>query len=161
MRLSALLLGLVLGAGLAYGAAGDTSKRAKIESLLEITQVEPGIERIVPLFVDQAFDHLRQRHPEVSKEVLIIIRDEVMAVALDMAPAMIDDFVPLYEETFTETEIDAMLAFYETEAGRSIVRKSVSVSEAGMVIAQDWGRQVATIALDRIFVRLREQGFDL
>lgn len=62
--------------------------------------------------------------PEEERRFIIDLTAEMTA---DMVPQMIDEMVPVYAATFTETELAALVAFYDTPMGRSIASKSVTV----------------------------------
>ncbi|MCS6624778.1 DUF2059 domain-containing protein [Roseibacterium beibuensis] len=43
----------------------------------------------------------------------------------DMIPQMLDEMTPVYARAFTEAELEAMIEFYDSEMGRSIIRKTM------------------------------------
>lgn len=45
----------------------------------------------------------------------------------DMIPQMLEAMVPIYARTFTEAELEAMIAFYDSEMGKSIIEKTMTV----------------------------------
>ncbi|HZO51136.1 MAG TPA: DUF2059 domain-containing protein, partial [Bryobacteraceae bacterium] len=46
-------------------------------------------------------------------------------------------YMKLYEEAFTDEEIDGMIAFYSTPAGQSCLKKIPIVMQRSMVIGRD------------------------
>lgn len=62
--------------------------------------------------------------PPEDREFLIDLTAELTA---DMLPQMIDRMVPVYARTFTEAELEALIAFFDTEMGREILAKTVAV----------------------------------
>lgn len=49
----------------------------------------------------------------------------------DMMPQMLDEMAPVYARTFSEAELEALIAFYDTEMGRAIIDKTyASMPEA-------------------------------
>ena len=63
--------------------------------------------------------------PDAERQEAMAALDEVMAEVL---PGFLDRFltelVPVYAATFTEAEMEHMLAFYDTPMGRTILEKS-------------------------------------
>lgn len=62
--------------------------------------------------------------PEEDRRFLVGLTTEL---ATDLIPQMINEMVPVYAAAFTETELEALIAFYDTEMGRSIAAKTVQV----------------------------------
>lgn len=62
--------------------------------------------------------------PDADRRFLIDLTAEL---ATDMIPQMIEEMVPVYAAAFTEAELEALVAFYDTEMGRSIAAKNVLV----------------------------------
>ena len=51
--------------------------------------------------------------------------------------------VSVYDKHLTDEEIDAMLEFYRTPVGRSIISKMPAVMEESMAVGEKWGRGIA------------------
>lgn len=62
--------------------------------------------------------------PEEDREFLVDLATEL---ATDLVPQMINEMVPVYAAAFTEAELEALIAFYDTEMGRVIAAKNVQV----------------------------------
>lgn len=62
--------------------------------------------------------------PEEDRQFLVSLATELTT---DMVPQMITEMVPVYAAVYTEAELEALVAFYDTEMGRSISRKTVQV----------------------------------
>lgn len=62
--------------------------------------------------------------PEEDRAFLVDLTTELMT---DMIPRMIDEMVPVYAAAYTEAEMEALIAFYDTEVGRSIAAKAVQL----------------------------------
>jgi hypothetical protein len=62
--------------------------------------------------------------PEDERRFLMDLTAELVT---DMLPQMIEEMTPVYAAAFTEHELEALVAFYDTEMGRSIAAKNVLV----------------------------------
>ncbi len=62
--------------------------------------------------------------PEEDRQFLVDLTTELVT---DLIPQMINELVPVYAAAFTEAELAALVAFYDTEMGRSISAKSVQL----------------------------------
>ena len=76
------------------------------------------------LGAELANDSAMQALPEDERRLIIDLTAELTA---DMVPQMISQMVPVYAATFTEEELTALVAFYDTPMGRSIATKSIEV----------------------------------
>ena len=66
-------------------------------------------------------DDTTQAMPQEDREFVIELATEITA---EMMPAMMDQLVPVYARTFTAAELEALIAFYDTELGRSVIAKT-------------------------------------
>jgi len=62
--------------------------------------------------------------PEEDRQFMVELTTDLLT---DLIPQMINELVPVYAATYTETELEALVAFYDTEMGRSIAAKSIQV----------------------------------
>lgn len=69
-------------------------------------------------------DSEMQALPDDDRRMILSLTAELTA---DMVPQMITEMVPVYATTFTEEELTALVAFYDTPLGRSIADKSIEV----------------------------------
>lgn len=62
--------------------------------------------------------------PAEDREFLLDMTSEILA---DLMPKMMEAMVPAYAAAFTEEELEALIAFYDTEMGRSIIEKNFQI----------------------------------
>lgn len=65
--------------------------------------------------------------PDEDRQFIVDLTAELVT---DLMPQMINEMVPVYAAAFTEAELEALVAFYDTEMGRTIAAKSVQVMPA-------------------------------
>jgi hypothetical protein len=69
------------------------------------------------------------------------------------AERMVEGLVPVYERYLTAEDVKALIAFYESPAGRKLVAvQPLLIRESGAV-----GDKIAEEALERIYSRYREE----
>ena len=126
------LLLLILAAPFAH--AQQLSKDAKIERLLVITNAAANVDRV--------FDQMKamaasQIPPGTTPEQQAQAR-QARAALMDAIKARMSwerlrpQYVKLYAETFTDQEIDGMLAFYESPVGHSVLQKMPLLMQKSM-----------------------------
>lgn len=119
--------------------AAETPKQQKVQELLQVMDMDAMMETI-----NQQINGMMQnvaRDLNVSPEEQEIFDDyyqKVNKVMLDemswekMEPLVLD----IYSNSFSEEEITAMLNFYKTEVGQSILKKMPLVVQESMVSSQ-------------------------
>jgi hypothetical protein len=135
-----LLLAVCLGSP---AHADSASKQMKVKELLVLMHLEEDSNRMlkaqeasIQTMSEQQLaganpDPEQKKHYEVFRaQVLKLLRD---ALRWD---AMEGDYVKLYVETYSESEVDGMLAFYRSPVGRAVVAKTPDLTQRSMFIAQ-------------------------
>jgi hypothetical protein len=138
-----LAVGLVLIASAHVVRADDASKKAKVEELITVMHMDRLTEQVLasiknnveamskanpggqPLTADQ-----QKALSEFEDKSLKLVGD---AMSWD---SMKGEFVNLYVQTFSEEEIDGMVAFYKTPAGQAVLTKMPQLTNASMKLAQ-------------------------
>jgi len=138
-----LLAALLLIAPLQVVAADTPASDASIRELLEVTESRKLIDtmggqldaamrgsmsqalgdRQLTAQQQQILDEMRERFIAVMTEELSWARYEPL-------------IMQVYRQTFTQAEVDGMLAFYRTETGRAMISKMPLVMQSSMQLAQ-------------------------
>ncbi|MND89078.1 hypothetical protein D3C80_811210 [compost metagenome] len=83
------------------------------------------MEKVLQTAIDRGFENLDEDLPE--EQVRWLRRNTGPIVQSHMRPLMAAT-TAAYAELFTEAELNAMIAFYETPIGQNIARKQLEVS---------------------------------
>ena len=135
-----LLLLAATPALLQDGQDPDDAKRKKVVKLLEVT----GAADLGKQMMDQMLGAFEGSTPGVPEEFWNGFRSEVDTEEL------VELMVPIYARHLSEAELDALIAFYSSEHGRSIVRKMPQVVQESMLAGQEWGADLAREVLERL-----------
>ncbi|MFM2123836.1 MAG: hypothetical protein RL328_287 [Acidobacteriota bacterium] len=116
---------LFLLAGILCGQT--LSKQQKIERILDLTNPESAVTEVV----NQVDEMLKQIQPAPSpqqkarrQEAL----DKIAKLTKDRLRKVRPDLIKAYSETFTDEEIDGLLAFYQSPAGKASITKIPAVN---------------------------------
>lgn len=160
-----LIISLTLFAALA--AADEASKRQKIEQLLVLTNSAS--------MMDQMFDQLRgaiaqQRDMlNLSKEDSREMTNEIETVSFAMLRERLSwdklrpKFIDLYAVTFTEEEVEGMVAFYRSPAGKAAIEKMPKLVGQSMAITNEMMKDVLPEMMQRteaIVVKYRNRALE-
>ena len=144
----ALSLGLAISLGGAPSLAVEAmSKPQKIEQLLELTNSgDMGVQVMNSVIVS-----FQRSFPEVPAEWWAGFQSRATADAL------IANIVPIYERNFTDAEIDAMITFYQTPEGQSVIAKMPIVLSESMAAGELWGASIA----EEVIRELEADGYEM
>lgn len=122
MRPLALLLLLALL------AAGQTlSRQQKIDRILDLTHPDSVADTVVAQvrgMLEQIQTNPTPQQKARREEAL----DKISKLARDRMRKIRPELVKAYAEAFTDEELDGLLAFYETPAGRAFIEKSPTIN---------------------------------
>lgn len=138
MRMKTICLAVALAtATLSSGAAVAQQSQRVAPAAPSARKIELTRQYIGLMLTDQFEDAIRQMImdeaasdssfrdlPEADRRFVIDLTAELTT---QMVPQMIEEMVPVYAAAFTEEELEALVAFYGTEMGRSIAHKNVQV----------------------------------
>lgn len=145
LRKLAVVAVVLAGQGMACAPAMAQPAQAAAPSpralqLAERMMKVVGVERQVDAMIT-AMAPMTASQPEYaqlpSKERQLVM-DTVREVMRDtFTPELIRKMVPIYAKAFTEDELSAIVAFYESPAGQAAVQRTPSLVQSSVAIAQE------------------------
>jgi hypothetical protein len=120
--------------------ADEASKTAKIDEIFQATKMDRiqtqmmnQLKTIIPSMAAQA-----GIPPEAQKQTEEL-SDKIVALVLDKMSweKMKPTYVKLYAETFSEDEVDGILAFYKSPPGQASLEKLPTLMSKAMTIVQE------------------------
>lgn len=130
-------------------AAAPSARQLELtRRYIDLTMTEQFEDSIRQMIVDQAsLDPNARNLPEEDRRFIAELTAELTT---DMIPQMLDAMVPVYARSFTEEELVAMIAFYDSELGRSVIEKTmVAMPEANRAALT-----VVPLMLDKMAARM-------
>jgi hypothetical protein len=130
---ASLIVGLTLLWCASLARADEASKSAKAEELLQLAQGDQMMKMMEPMMkgmLAQAEKDIpaeqRAKVGEMQEKIMALI-----AVSLSKAkPAL----VKVYTDTYSEEELDGILAFYKSPAGKALLQKMPEVMQRSMPV---------------------------
>lgn len=123
-----------------------SDKERDIRRFLEIT----GARQLAAQTLKQTIGVYRKSMPNVPAKFW----DELIA-QFD-ASELIDQLVPVYDKHLSQEDLTALIAFYESPAGRSYTRALPKISADSSAVGQRWGEAMAK----RVNKKLSEAGHE-
>jgi hypothetical protein len=132
-RILALTLSLLV-AGLI--ATPQETKEAKIERILAATNSTAMMDQIITQIRTLAASQLPPGMTPEQQAKAAEVTTKMMELMKSRMDKIRPDLVKVYAETFSDQEIDGMLAFYESPAGRAMLQKMPTVTGQIMGLMQ-------------------------
>jgi hypothetical protein len=140
--LKRVLAVITLSCSLAFAAdppAGSPPKEASVKQLLEAMQARSLVDSVMAQMEQVMKNTLQQASqagpvsPEVQKifdnsraEVVTIFKEQFTWDKLEPV------YMRIYQKSFTEAEVEGMVAFYKTPAGQALLNKMPAVMQSSM-----------------------------
>ncbi len=141
MKRLVLLLTLLLCLPLS-AHADDASKRAKVQEMFALLHMDKLIGQMMDGIMKQASSNAEQMFgtnltPD-NKAKLDHFQAQLYQLLQEKAgwKALEPEYTDLYVQTYTEEELDAILAFYKSPAGASMIAKTPELTSKSMAISQ-------------------------
>jgi hypothetical protein len=124
--------------------ADDSTKRAKVQEMLELLHLDRTLDQMMKMLEQEATAatnaKLDGRHATPGqKDGIDAFQKQLFDyIGTQLSwESMKSDYVDLYAQTFTEDEIDGMLAFYKSPAGAAVIAKTPELAaKAGLLGAK-------------------------
>lgn len=123
--------------------AQSTSKSQKINQLLELT----GSGKMAIQMMNQMMSNFKTNHSKASEEFWEDFKKEVKAEDLT------NMIIPIYDKHYTESDIDQLIAFYNSPIGKKMISTMPQVMQESMIAGQAWGKQIS----EKIQAKIKEK----
>lgn len=124
--------------------AEDTpASEASVREMLRITQAEQRYQYSmvqVQIYVQRLLEERMTTMPaKINTERLRAFQANLAATLLEESSwdKMEQDYIHLYQHTFSQTEVDGMLTFYQSDAGRAFLAKTPQLTRKSMEMAME------------------------
>lgn len=141
--------------------AGEAEMNAKIGRLMAMTNMTALMKQMAPQIFRQIIVVVQSANPNIPKAEIEAFREEILSLFDEAMPQFVASMTPIYKKHFNETDIDTMIAFYETPTGQKAIRKLPMLMQESMAVGQAWGIQIGREAIRRVKDQLRQKGYQL
>ena len=143
MRRYVAVLLIALTVGCCCARADEASKRAKAEQLFMLLRMDTmmdqlmnGVKKQVQQITesmpgaDQATPEQKKQMTDFQQRVMDVVNQKIGWKALE------PDFINLYASTYTEEELDGIVAFYKSPIGQKMIEKTPELMAKSTQITQ-------------------------
>ena len=133
---------------------------AKARQLILATGISRSFEIIIPEFMDQIGNTLTQARPDLVHDMNVVLAD--LKPEFDkQSDEMIDQSARIYATLLSEKEIDAVLAFFDSEAGRKYVGAQPLFLNQLVSGMQAWQQKISVNMMARVRQEMKKKGHEL
>ena len=126
-------LPLMIALTLPAARADSAAKAEKIEQIFKVTKVEETQQRVFDQIQSMMLSQVNSKagaSQELTKRLMDLVAQKMSWQK--MKPV----YIQLYDETFTEEDLDGMLRFYESPAGKAMLDKMPVLMSKTMALVQ-------------------------
>jgi hypothetical protein len=122
--------------------ADDANKRAKVHEMLDLLHMDRMMAQIMDLAMQQATSMTNQMvgnnlTPDQKAKVEAFQKQVLDTVEAQVGwKAMEPQYIDLYVQTFSEEDLDGIIAFYKSPAGVSMISKTPELTQKSMAMVQ-------------------------
>jgi uncharacterized protein len=159
-RLAAVAVALVAFGPAAHSQRTSVAAIATAKELVAATKATTVFNPLIAGVVEQAKLLFLQQNPGLAKD----LNEIAEKMRTDLAPRMSelsDEMAKLYATHFTEQELKAILAFYQSPVGKKVLVEQPTVVDSSMRFAQDWANKLSDQVIAQMRVELKKRGHDL
>ena len=102
--------------------------------------------------ITQMMGSFKSMNSSVPEEFWKEIETEFQNTSLDDLVTMM---APVYEKHMTEADLNEVIKFYSTPAGKKLAEKTPTIMQESMAVGQTWGQTVA----GKVMAKLKEKGY--
>lgn len=156
----AMLLAVALPAAHSQQPKPSAATLATAKQLVVATGATAVFNPLIAGVVEQAKLLLLQQDPGLAKDL------EPIAAQLrtELAPRfseLSDEVAGLYATNFTNDELKAILAFYDSPVGKKMLNRQPQVIDTSMRFAQDWANKLSDEVVAKMRDELKKRGHPL
>ncbi|MDB5202971.1 MAG: hypothetical protein JWQ27_2380 [Ferruginibacter sp.] len=119
------------------------SNMVNIKKLLDVT----GAGKMGVQMAESVIGSFKQNFPAVPEDYWVNFRKELNS------DTIINLVTPVYAKYYTDAEIVALIAFYETPLGKKIIANTPLIMQESMEIGRIWGSQIAEKTIENLKVK--------
>ena len=144
MMIKVILCMLLLSlSNVLYAAPATKESAIKLLEVMQSEKMMSQMSEMVPAMFDQYIERMSNSHDQpltaAEKQELKQISQDIIQLALNEFTwdKLKDDYATMYMETFSQEEIDGMIAFYQSPAGQSSLEKMPVVAAKSMQLTAE------------------------
>jgi hypothetical protein len=134
------LYGLFISLLLTVPSFAETAKPDSIRLLME----KSGSKDLGLQVMKQLIPMLKQLAPDAPDSFW---REVMQEIDMD---EMVNLLIPIYQKHLNEQDIQDIINFYDTQAGKKLIRSTPYITQESMLVGQKWGESIAQRVINKL-----------
>jgi hypothetical protein len=126
----------------------DDKYKSTLKKMLEAG----GSEASFKVVIKQMFDMLKQQNTTVPDSLWSGFEKEFSKTSMD---ELVDMLFPVYQKHMTISDLEKIIEFYQTPAGKKYAEKTPLIMQESMQVGQQWGMKIG----QKFREKLQEKGY--
>jgi len=138
----------------------DARNKELVDEILEVTGALDTAYTMADYMSDAMTEGMKAANKEWPDRVFDILREEILSVIKsDLENGGLHEiYYPIYDRYFSTEDLEAIVEFYRSAAGNKYATEMPNLVQDTIVASQQWGQQVAVVAMQQVRIRLEEEG---
>ena len=157
-RPSLLAVALLAFASVAHAQhKPSAAAMATANQLIKVTGATELFKPLIAGVVEQAKTPFLQQDPTLAKD----LNEIGSKINKDLSPRfseLTNEVATLYATRFSDQELKAILAFYQSPAGHKLLTQQPQIIDASMNYAQNWANKLTDEVIQRMRSELKKRG---
>ena len=140
------------------------AKRADIKILMEMTGVLNIAQQMSNMVVTQMIETLKKVRPDIHESMYDVIAEEVnntIEDAMVSKGGYLEMMIPIYHKYYSHSDIKGLIAFYQTDLGKKLIKTLPNITRDSMTVGKLWGQGLGPVIKKRVRERLKQNAIDL
>ena len=144
-----LILSIIFSASILFSFGQvDQAYRNKVKLLMQYSGGKDAYDSAIL----QMFTMFSQQYPDVPEQFWAEFKEEFFKISTDELVVL---FAPVYARHLTSKDLDDIIAFYQTSAGKKLASSQGAITAESMSVGQDWGAVLG----EKVLKKLKEKGY--
>ncbi len=111
-----------------------------------------GADKTYQAAIDQMFGMFKQQYSQVPLETWSELQKEFSETSINDLTEML---TPVYQEHLNLADLENIIRFYQTPAGRKFAEKTPFIVQESMQVGQQWGLEIG----EKFAKKMKEKGY--
>ena len=130
--------------------AQNTEFENNIRKMLEATGVERNFAVLIPRLIEME----KESNPNIPVEFWDRFQQKMLDESMQ---EVYDALIPIYKKHLTEADVQGIMEFYSTPAGKSLIEKTPMIMQESMTVGGELGKRIALKVTEELVKELEEQ----
>ncbi len=129
-------------------AQSDVEYERTLKTMFKVS----GSEEAYKTVILQMTDMFKKQKTTVPSEVWDDMEKELLKISIN---DLVEMLLPIYQKHMTQSDIEELIAFYNTPIGKKFAKKSPLIMQESMQVGQKWGMKIGEMMNKKI----KEKGY--